>query len=145
MGAQFDTTTAIWGWLALASLIVVVAIPYFRRKGPSVGAESSVPRAHLSRLIAHFWIAPAVLAISFVHAWIPMASGHMPRTSMNGLWLATYALGLMFVQIVLGIALRYFGLRTARVLKRVHLALMLGIVALVLLHLALNGRFSPRF
>jgi thiosulfate reductase cytochrome b subunit len=63
----------------------------------------------------------------------------MPHTSMRGLWLATYGLGLIFVQLVSGLVLRYTGARTAQTLRRIHFVLMLSIVGLVLAHLWLNG------
>ena len=70
-----------------------------------------------------------------------MASGHMPHTSMRGLWLATYALGLIFLQLLLGLTLRYVGPRAAQALRRIHFVLMIGIAGLVLSHLWLNGPF----
>jgi len=65
----------------------------------------------------------------------------MPQTSMRGLWLATCALGLIFVELLLGLALRYVGPPAARVMRRMHSVLMLGISALVLSHLWLNSPF----
>ena len=139
----FFSPTAIWGWASLVLLAVVVAIPYLRRipSRPSADSAAATARPYLGALAPHYWLAPAVLVISFVHAWIPMASGHMPHTSMRGLWLATYALGVIFVQLVIGLALRYVGPRVAHAMRRVHFVLMLGIVALVLAHLWLNGPF----
>lgn len=138
----FITPTALWGWLSFLLLAVVVVIPYLQRNtaAPS-STPATAPRSYLSALAAHYWLAPAVLIISFLHAWIPMASGRMPHTSMRGLWLATYGLGLIFVQLLLGLALRYTRLRAAQALRRVHFVLMLGITGLVLAHLWLNGRF----
>lgn len=64
----------------------VVAIPYLRCKVvPATGLPNTAPRPYLAALSLHYWLAPAVFAISFLHAWIPMASGHMPHTSMRGL------------------------------------------------------------
>ena len=139
----FFSPTALWGWLSLALLAVVVAVPYFRRSDSSLATNgtTSPSRSYLSVLTPHYWLALAVLVVSFVHAWIPMAAGRMPQTSMRGLWLATYALGLIFVQLLLGLALRYAGPRAVRALRLVHFVLMLGIAALVLAHLWLNGPF----
>lgn len=139
----FFSPTAAWGWASLVLLAVVVAIPYLRRSSSlgSHGSPEAAPRPYLSALASHYWLAPAVLVISFVHAWIPMASGRMPQTSMRGLWLATYALGVIFLQLVIGLALRYVGPRVAHAMRRVHFLLMLGIVALVLSHVSLNGSF----
>jgi hypothetical protein len=139
----FFSPTAAWGWVGLVLLAVVVAIPYLRRNSSlaSPGSPAAAPRPYLTALAPHYWLAPAVLVISFVHAWIPMASGHMPQTSMRGLWLATYALGVIFLQLLIGLALRYMGPRVAHAMRRVHFVLMLGIVALVLSHVWLNGPF----
>jgi hypothetical protein len=138
----FVTPTALWGRVGLTLLGFVIAIPYLRRNVvPPTGSPNAAPRRYLAALSLHYWLAPAVLAISFLHAWIPMASGHMPHTSMRGLWLGTCALGLIFAQLLLGLAQRYVGPRAAQALRRIHFVLMIGIAALVLTHLWLNGRF----
>jgi hypothetical protein len=137
----FISPTALWGWAGILLLGVVVAIPYLRRTVSSSSSSTTAARSYLSALSPHYWLAPGVLIFSFVHAWIPMASGHMPHTSMRGLWLASYALGLIFVQLFLGLVLRYVGPRAARALRRVHFVLMLGIAALIFSHLWLNGPF----
>lgn len=139
----FFSPTALWGWVSMVLLAVVIVIPYLRRGDgiTSSGSSAVAARPYLSTLTPHYWLAPGVLLLSFLHAWIPMASGHMPHTSMKGLWLATYALGLIFIQLLLGLTLRYVGPRGAKALRRVHFVLMLGIAALVLSHLYLNGPF----
>ena len=126
--AFFDTTRVI-GWLSLFLLAVVIALPY-------VSTAGTAPR----RMTFHYWLAPLVPLGSFVHAWIPMASHHMPRTNYTGLWIATVALGLMLLQIGMGWALRNAGRSTAKLLRRTHFALMLGITALVLVHLWMNSQ-----
>jgi len=90
-------------------------------------------------MASHYWLAPLLVLGSFVHAWIPMASRHVPRTNFNGLWLATFALGLMLVQLVLGVALRSTRHGEPNLLRRAHFTLMLGITTLVLLHLWMNS------
>jgi len=136
--ASFSPTDA-WGWLSLVLLVISIAIPYaLRSKSPSQ-ASSAFDASRGTRILwIHYWLGPLIFALSFVHAWIPMATGHMPHTSMQGLWLATYALGLILLQVLLGLALRYFR-RGARVLRWVHFAVMLGIGGLLLAHLWLNG------
>jgi len=142
-GLLFLSQTALWGWMSLVFLAIVIVLPYVYRcadaRQPSSTPAASRP---YPRLWPHFWLGPAVFLISFIHAWIPMASGKLPQTSMQGLWLATYALGLVFVQLLLGLALRFSRLRSLGILRRVHFVLLLGIVALVLSHLWLNGPFA---
>ena len=89
----------------------------------------------------HYWLAPLVALGSFVHAWIPMASHHMPRTSYDGLWIATVGLGLILLQLGLGLSLRYAGQGATNVLRRIHFVLMMGITALVIVHLWMNSAF----
>lgn len=125
--AYFDSIRVI-GWLSLFLLAVVIALPYLSTAG-----------AVLRRMTFHYWLAPLVALGSFVHAWIPMASHRTPRTNYTGLWIATVALGLMLVQIGMGWALRYKGRSTAKALRRTHFAMMLGITALVLVHLWMNS------
>ena len=90
----------------------------------------------------HYLLGSLLPATALTHGWIPMASGHMPRTSMRGLWLATFALGLLFLQLLLGLAVRHLpgnGHSVSRLaLRRIHFATMLAIAALALSHMLLN-------
>jgi hypothetical protein len=134
----FDTTRLL-GWLSVILLGTIVAIPYTSasglRAGPGPGSVLSPTR----RMAFHYWLAPLLALGSFAHAWIPMASHHMPRTNLNGLWLATAALGVMLVQLALGVTLRFARGGAPNLLRRAHFTLMLGITALVLLHLWMNS------
>jgi hypothetical protein len=56
---------------------------------------------------------------------------------LTGLWLATVALGLLFLQILIGLTLRSSG-ESRVVFRAFHFWTMLGISALVLSHLWLN-------
>jgi hypothetical protein len=89
----------------------------------------------------HYTLGFVLPAAALAHGWIPMSSGHMPRTSMTGLWLATYALGLLFLQLLIGLSVeRLSGGNTVAkgVLRRVHFAAMLVIAALAISHIWLN-------
>ena len=91
----------------------IVAIPYMPASGWRAGSgQGSVLRSPLRRMAFHYWLAPLLVLGSFVHAWIPMASRHVPRTNFNGLWLATFALGLSWCNS--SWALRYAPRGTAR-------------------------------
>jgi hypothetical protein len=136
----FDSTRVI-GWLSVFLLGIVIVLPYL----PSVGFSrntASLPgliRLPFRRMAYHYWLAPLLAVGSFVHAWIPMASRHMPRTNFNGLWLATFALLLILAQLGLGLLLRTSRQSATNLLRRTHFTLMLGIAALVLLHLWMNS------
>ena len=90
----------------------------------------------------HYLLGFVLPAAALAHGWIPMAAGHMPRASMTGLWLATFALGLLFLQLLIGLAtqrLRGDGNSVARLtLCRTHFVTMLVIAALALSHMLLN-------
>jgi hypothetical protein len=135
-------STRIIGWLSVFLLGIVIALPYL----PPVGSGRNAPsfssgffRFPFRRMAFHYWLAPLVAVGSFVHAWIPMASRHMPRTNYNGLWLATLALGLILAQLGLGLLLRSTRQSAPNLIRRTHFTLMLGIAALVLLHLWMNS------
>lgn len=138
--AFFDSTRMI-GWLSLLLLGIVIALPYLSSVRTDEGVRPAFTFFRLlpHRMTLHYWLAPLVALGSFVHAWIPMASHHMPRTNYNGLWLGTVGLCLMLVQLGLGITLRFTRQRTPNFLRQIHFTLMLGITALVLLHLWINS------
>ena len=144
------------GWLVALLLAAQVALPYLLRKispqklspitappgthHPALEAQRAALRGNSMRW--HYFLGFVLPAGALAHAWIPMASGHMPRTSMTGLWLATYALGLLFVQLLLGVALRRIRDGGAGSsgwgLHRVHFTIMLAIAVLALAHMFLN-------
>ena len=137
---SFDSTRII-GWLSVFLLGIIIAVPYLppvvsRRNTPSSPGFFQLP---FRPMAFHYWLAPLLAVGSFVHAWIPMASRHMPRTNYNGLWLATLALLLILAQLGLGLLLRSTRQSAPNLLRRTHFTLMLGIATLVLLHLWLNS------
>jgi len=119
------------GWLSLLLLGIVIALPYLRGNPRAIQFARQPMRLH-------YWFAPLLAIGSLVHAWIPMASRHMPKTNFDGLWIATVALGMILLQIVLGVALRY--IRAGAWLRQTHWVVMLGITALVLIHLWMNNQ-----
>lgn len=136
----FDLTRVI-GWLSVCFLGIVIALPYLHGDGSGANARFALGfvRLPLRRTAFHYWLAPLVALGSFVHAWIPMASRHMPHTNYTGLWLASLALGLILVQLGLGVILRFTRQGATNFLRRTHFTLMLGIAALVLVHLWMNS------
>ncbi len=90
----------------------------------------------------HYALGFVLPAAALAHGWIPMASGHMPRTSMTGLWLATFALGLLFLQLLIGLAMQTLGRNGESAgrlaLRRTHFVTMLLIASLALAHMLLN-------
>jgi thiosulfate reductase cytochrome b subunit len=159
MFPSLSLQTAWTGWLVALLVALQAALPYALRKCarqkpqpvPTNQATRTSPNLqNLSPPVVgnsmrwHYLLGFILPAGALAHAWIPMASGPMPRTSMTGLWLATGALGLLFLQLLVGLALKRVSAARAgntpsrAGLGRVHFAVMLAIGALVLAHMLLN-------
>jgi len=134
--------TSATGWIASILIGVEVLLPYLLRRtqlSQRMGIAQDQEKPYLQRMWPHYWAGYLLAALAMAHAWIPMsAGGHMARTSLTGLWLATVALGLVFLQILLGLFLQQ-ARETRRILRVTHFWTMLLISALVALHLGLNG------
>ena len=87
----------------------------------------------------HYWLAYAATALSFAHAWALMSRRAMARANHLGLYLATLALSLLFLQIMLGLALQQRRLPERKAVRNWHFWTMAGVVILVAAHIWLNG------
>ena len=134
--------TASSGWMAATLVGVVALLPYLLRRtalSKKLGLADSYRGPYLARMGPHYWLGYGVIALSSVHAYLPMASAHMGRTSQTGLWLATIALGLLCLQAVLGLALQEPGAAVTRTkIKRWHFWGMAGVLAMIAIHVRLN-------
>jgi len=129
------------GRIATILLGVEILLPYLlrgTRMSKALGLAQTMSNGYAQRMWPHYWEGYLLLILSFVHAWIPMSAGHMPRTSLTGLWLATSALVLLFFQLLLGLALRS-GSEARRFLRAAHFWTMLAVSVLVLSHLWINS------
>ena len=143
------------GWLVAVILGVQIALPFLLRRVPKTAASpgvspGTIPQAKQApakqvpgnSMRWHYLLGFVLPAVALAHGWIPMASGHMPRTNIAGLWLATFALALMFLQLLIGLATQQVSGRgnvvAQTVLRRVHFVAMLAIAALALSHMLLN-------
>ena len=135
--------TASSGWIAAALVGTVALLPYLLRRtalSRRLGLADGYKGSYLTRMWPHYWLGYAGIAISVVHAYLPMAAGHIRRNSAAGLWLATIALGLLCLQAVLGLALQEPGPAMSRTrTRRWHFWGMVGVAALVMIHVVLNG------
>ena len=131
------------GWFASILICVAIAIPYAMRRDWLRSPMSAQPKStspFLTRLRAHYWIGYAVAGLSLAHAWVPMRSGYMKRTDVTGLWFATVALLLLFLQALVGLTLRAPQLPARRSLRSLHFWGMAAIVVLVGAHILRNAR-----
>jgi hypothetical protein len=122
--------TASTGWIAIGMLVGVAALPFVLRWARILGP------ARGGAMRWHYALGFAIAALSFVHAWAPMSTGRLHGINMTGLWLATTALVLLLVQLMLGIELREA--RSRVWLRRSHLIVMIAAAGLIAAHVALN-------
>jgi hypothetical protein len=125
------------GWVMAGLTVLTVALPYLVRRGRP-------PAAYLARLRPHYWIGFTIAGLSLLHAGLAMSSGAAPGGAdwAVGIWVATGALLLVFGQVSLGLGLRSTpGLGDAERLRRrrLHLLVMVALVAGGLVHVVLNG------
>jgi hypothetical protein len=134
--------TSATGWMATILIGVEVLLPYLLRRtrlSERLGIAQDQEKPYLQRMWPHYWAGYLLAALALAHAWIPMsAAGSMPRTNRTGLWVATLALGLVFLQVLFGLFLQQ-AREKRRILRVTHFWTMSLISALVLLHLMLNG------
>jgi hypothetical protein len=135
-------TTAVAGWLGVIFLGAVAVLPYMlRRSVISTRLRIRLPsdQPYLRRMWPHYWLAYAATGLSFVHAWVVMSRGKMPRTSSAGLYLATLALVLLFLQVFMGLTLQQKVLPERTLLRSWHFWTMAAVVVLVGAHVWMNG------
>jgi hypothetical protein len=140
--------TSVTAWAAVLFLVVEIALPYFLRRAPPrmiVGVlrvrsspDFSAPRGipFRERLRPHYWLGYALVALSTVHA--SSVGPAMSRSDATGIWAATFAWGLLFVQVALGLVLQN-GVANAWRMRRIHFWSMLLLSALVVVHVLRNG------
>ena len=130
------------GWLALILMALTALLPYlFRRSRVSVLLDMvpATGRAYLERMWPHFWVGYTVVALSAVHGWIFMTRAPTQRRNSLGLYLASFALLWLLLQLSTGFLLQERELRERRLIRQWHFWSMAGILALVCMHVWLNA------
>lgn len=122
--------TSISGFFAAWLLLYTAALPYLlRRLRPAGGARG---------MTLHYCLGYLIFGVLMLHMLVSMQAGMARGADLAGLNLATAALFLVMLQVMLGTTLMAGGPK-ARSLRAAHFGLMLGIVALSLLHVGRNG------
>jgi len=136
MGSVVFTSASGWGLVVL--LAATIALPYLIRSRLFALQDES-PVSWRTRLHPHYWLGYVGAGIVLAHAWVPMRAGWAMRSNATGLYLASGALLLLCVQIVLGLRLRQTRGKWRRRLRRAHFWIMATAVALALGHIGLNS------
>ncbi len=134
------TITSVTGWVLIVLLTATTVYPFLLRSGVLGPVQPFLQRMRL-----HYWLGYSITAIVLVHAWISMSGKIAGSVNTIGLYLATGALLLVFAQITLGRQLSWPKLSMRRVIRRWHFWVMMGIVLLVLGHVALNSSIFQMF
>lgn len=91
------------------------------------------------RLRPHYWVGYTIAALALFHVAVATGTGAALHADAAGLYVATGALLLVFVQVFLGLLLREPSLRRRPTIRRRHILVMVGIIVLALVHIALNS------
>jgi len=136
--------TSSTGLGALFLMGVIISIPYATRWA----RKRFGPRAvdYLTAIGMHQWCGYTLLALAVIHMYASMGGGMAMRVNALGLNAATLGLLLLLAQVALGMT-RPPNEDTGALLiwRRVHFVVMLGIVAVVIIHVWLNGMLIYRF
>ncbi len=119
--------TSISGFFAGYLVLYTALLPYLLR-------AAGGPRG----MTLHYCIGYLVFGVLMVHMFVSMQAGMAKGTDLTGLNLATGALFLVMLQVMLGTTLMAGGPK-ARPLRVMHFSLMLGIVGLSVVHVARNS------
>jgi hypothetical protein len=126
--------TSVTGWFMIVVLLALVMYPFLLKSGIFGPVQP-----FLKRMRVHYWLGYTITALMLVHAMISMSSRLAIGTNQIGLYLATGALLLIFLQVTLGLNLSSPKLSMRRVARRWHFWVMVGIVVFVLGHTILNS------
>ena len=86
----------------------------------------------------HYWLGYLLAAVVLAHTSLVMGPA-IGRTDAIGIWAATLALFLLFLQVGLGLILKV-GSRRQRQFRHWHFWSMIGFVGLLVIHIVRNGR-----
>ncbi len=126
--------TSFTGWFMIALLPAIIAYPFLLRAG-----WLGPVQPFLRKMRTHYWMGYSLGMALLVHVWFSMSGGLALVVNALGLYLATIALVLVGAQIWLGRRLSWPKLAQRRQVRRWHFWVMLGLVAFILAHVALDS------
>jgi hypothetical protein len=133
---------SVTGWVAVLAIGIEAALPYILRNKTLPASAESLPtrlRDLQARMWPHYWLGYALVALVLTHTSFVMGPA-MGRSDATGIWAATLALCLLFLQVGLGLVLKGGrGESNHRQLRRWHFWTMIGFIGLVMTHLLRNA------
>lgn len=126
--------TSFTGWVLIALLIITILYPFFLRKGLLGPIQP-----FLQRMRFHYWFGYSLAGILVIHAFLPMMASFIRGVNTLGLYLATGAFFLIYIQVAIGYNLKYPKLTLRRMVRHWHFWIMVAIVVFVAGHVILNS------
>jgi len=115
------------GWLVVCLFAIASLLPWAVSRNPA------------AEFRWHFSIGQAIAPIALLHSWPAMSQGWAMRAGQAGIYAASTAFLLLFVQAGLGLRLRDSRGPARRRLRRVHFAAMAVVAGLVAVHIGSNS------
>jgi hypothetical protein len=123
--------------IATVLCALAITLPYWLRRGRSKEMRQARRVPYLRRLRPHFWAGYSLLGLSLFHAGTVMRA--MGLADPRGIWAATAAILLMFLEVFLGLSLREGALVGRKQVCRIHFWGMVLLVGFLTAHLWLNA------
>jgi hypothetical protein len=136
-------TIAASGWLLVALLAVTIRLPYRLRGGQGRKPRpAALPRPAGLRL--HYWLGYAIAALALFHGMASMTRAVAGRAHPAGLRFASLALLVALCEVAIGLTLRG-KVQDRAAVRRLHYWMMAVLVALVVVHVALDSLLLGTF
>ncbi len=137
---------SVTGWTAILTGATATALPYILRNASRVSrfritTEGLKEKGRRVKMWPHYWLGYTLAPLVLAHVFL-VSGAAMGRSDPVGIWAATLALGFLFLQISLGLALKngttHGGYHHGRI-RLQHFWSMVVLGSLVLVHVVRNG------
>jgi hypothetical protein len=134
--SQVDTLT---GWIAAALFAVAIGSSLLNRWRLSAGRSFS-----MGWFRAHNWLGAVATVAGVAHCLSSVTRTTLPAGEEIGIWAGAAAVGLLVLTAFAGSGLSGAKRDARRRIRRNHVATMFAVLAVGIVHTALNGPFAGR-
>jgi hypothetical protein len=134
--SQLDSIT---GWAAAALFGVAIAASLVNRWRLSAGRSFSI-----GWFRAHNWLGAAATVAGVAHCLSSVTRTNLPAGEEVGIWAGAAAVGLLVLTAFAGSGLSGAKPNTRRRIRRNHVVTMFAVLAVGIVHTALNGPLAGR-